>query len=139
MSFVRYFRRPARAFFVAVSLTFFTSFLIGSSEAAFAQCPNGQLLPGGSATTDLLINTPCTVVGLAGGVGVYVYHNVNIVDQGTLTFEDTRIDFHAESIIVESGGKLIAGSVMHPIGMNPAIEEEVGARVRFYLWGPSAD
>ena len=77
------------------------------------------------------------MVGLPGSIGVYVFHNVNIVAGGSLTFDDTRIDFHAESIIVENGGTLSAGTVMHPIGMNPPIKGEVGARVRIYLWGPS--
>ena len=95
-----------------------------------------MLLPGGSATTDLLIDTPCTVVGMSGGVGVYVFRNVNITaPNGSLTFEDTRIDFHAENIIIENGGTLQAGTVLHPIGMNPPIQGETGARLRIYLWG----
>jgi hypothetical protein len=115
--------------------------LLCSSVSAFAEgCPTGgELLPGGSTSTDLVINTTCRVVGLSGGVGVYVFHNVNIIAGGSLEFEDTRIDFHAESIIVESGGKLVAGTVSHPIGTNPPLNGEIGARLRIYLWGKAAD
>jgi hypothetical protein len=125
--------RPLRL----ISFSVLAILLIACANFAYAEnCPpSGMLLPGGSPTTDLVINTPCRVVGLPGGVGVYVFHNVNVVAGGTLTFEDTRIDFHAESIIVENGGKLEAGTILHPIGMNPAIPNEVGARVRIYLWG----
>ena len=133
----RIFRTTFHLFIPAIFIVFW----LGSTNFAFADtCPsNGQLLPGGSASTDLVISTPCTVVGLSGGIGVYVYHNVNIISGGSLAFEDTRIDFHAESIIVESGGKLSAGTVLHPIGQNPPIPKEVGARVRIYLWGQSSD
>jgi hypothetical protein len=125
-----------------VTITLLTVFCLCLSSAAFAdpQPCSGSLPPGGSSTTDLLVNGPCVVVGTPGAIGVYVFRNVNIVGpSGSLTFEDTRIDFHAENIIVESGGTLSAGTVMHPIGMNPPIMGEVGARVRIYLWGPSSD
>ena len=42
--------------------------------------------------------------------GVYVYRNVNIVNGGTLVFDDAAIDFHAHSILVERGGTLSAGA-----------------------------
>ena len=131
-----------RTMSTVVTIALVTAFCLCLSTAAFAdpQPCSGTLLPGGSTTTDLLVNGPCTVVGTSGAIGVYVFRNVNIVGpSGSLTFEDTRIDFHAESIIVESGGTLSAGTVMHPIGMNPPIMGEVGARVRIYLWGPSTD
>src|SRR5664280_2773881 len=111
-------RSLVRAMSVVMTIAVLTAFCMCSSSAAFAdpQPCNGSLLPGGSATTDLLVNGTCNVVGASGKVGVYVFHNVNIVAPGSLTFADTRIDFHAESIIVESGGKLAAGTVLHPIG-----------------------
>ena len=136
-----------RAMSLAMTIAILIIFCVCSANVSFAEvtyttqpCPaSGRLLPGGSATTDLLISTPCTVVGATRAIGVYVFHNVNIIAGGTLSFEDTRIDFHAESIIVESGGTLKAGTVDHPIGKNPPIPNEFGARVRIYLWGPSSD
>ena len=140
-------RRIVRAMSVAMAIAVLTALVVSSSNMAFAQittqpCPykgKTSLPPGGSATTDLLVNGPCTVDGTPDSVAVYVFRNVNIVAPGSLTFADTRIDFHAESIIVENGGTLAAGTVMHPIGMNPPIMGEVGARLRIYLWGPSTD
>ena len=124
-----------------MTITLLTALCLCLSSAAFAdpQTCSGQLPTGGSATTDLVVNGPCTVDGTPGAVAVYTFHNVNIIAPGWLTFADTRIDFHAESIIVENGGKLAAGTVLHPIGMNPPIAGEVGARVRIYLWGASTD
>ena len=114
-------RLIVRTISIVMTIAVLTAFCVCSSNVAFAATCSGSLLPGGSATTDLLVNSPCTVVGLSGSIGVYVFHNVNIVAGGSLTFEDTRIDFHAENIIVENGGTLSAGTVMHPIGMNPPI------------------
>ena len=134
-----------RAVGLAMTIAVVIAFCLCSAKAALAitytqvGCPSGSLLPGGSATTDLKIDNACTVTGDARRVGVYVYHNVNIVAGGTLSFEDTRIDFHAESIIVENGGTIKAGTVEHPIGRNPGIANEMGARVRIYLWGASGD
>ncbi len=134
--------RPiVRKMSTVVAIALLAIFCISLSSAAFAAplpC-SGSLPPGGSSTTDLLVNGPCTVDGTPGSVAVYVFRNVNIVGPGSLTFADTRIDFHAESIIIENGGKLEAGTVLHPIGMNPPTMGEVGARIRIYLWGPSTD
>ena len=132
-------RQIVRAMSLVMTIALLTAFSVCLSSAAFAAplpC-SGSLPPGGSSTTDLLVNGPCTVDGTPGSVAVYVFRNVNIVGPGSLTFEDTRIDFHAENIIVENGGTLAAGTVMHPIGMNPPIMGEVGARLRIYLWGPA--
>jgi hypothetical protein len=138
-----------RTFLTLRALFVFAIFSIAtftSSQAALGQTPtqfdqvscNGTAPPG-SPTTDLLVNGPCTVQGGNGVVAEYVFHNVNIVASGNLSFDDARIDFHAESIIVENGGKLTAGTVMQPIGTNPGIQGETGARVRIYLWGPASD
>ena len=128
-----------RAMTLAMTIAALTAFCLCSSNVSSATECSGQLSPGGSVTTDLLVNGTCTVVGDPRRVGVYIFHNVNIIAGGTLSFEDTRIDFHAESIIVENGGTIKAGTVDHPIGRNPPIAGEVGARVRIYLWGPSGD
>ena len=60
-----------RAMSLAMTIAVLIIFCVCSANVSFAtityttqSCPaSGQLLPGGSATTDLLINTPCTVVG----------------------------------------------------------------------------
>src|ERR1017187_1362510 len=92
-------RSLVRAMSVVMTITVLTAFCMCSSIAAFAdpQPCNGSLLPGGSPATDLLVNGTCTVVGLPGAVGVYVFHAVNIIAGGSLMFDDTRIDFHPES------------------------------------------
>ena len=134
--------RPASlsgAMSLAMTIAVLTAFCLCSANLSSAATCSGQLSPGGSKTTDLLVNGTCTVIGRDRGVGVYVFRNVNIIAGGTLSFEDTRIDFHAENIIVENGGTLRAGRVDHPIGQNPPIPGEVGARVRIYLWGPQND
>jgi hypothetical protein len=147
MSSLHCVRQIVRAMSVAMAIAVLTALVVSSSNMVFAQittqpCPykgKTSLPPGGSATTDLLVNGPCTVDGTPDSVAVYVFRTVNIVAPGSLTFADNRIDFHAESIIIENGGTLAAGTVMHPIGMNPPIMGEVGARLRIYLWGASTD
>jgi hypothetical protein len=137
----------SRAMSLAVAIAALATFGLFSAGVASAKdyatekCPaSGRLLPDtGSETTNLVIDTECRVVGKERQIGVYVYHNVNVIAGGTLSFEDTRIDFHAESILVENGGTIKAGTVDHPIGRNPPIPDEVGARVRIYLWGPMND
>ena len=108
----------SRAMTLAMTVAALSAFCLCSSNVSSAIECSGQLSPGGSVTTDLLVNGNCTVIGRPRSVGVYVYHNVNIIAGGTLSFEDTRIDFHAESIIVENGGTIKAGTVDHPIGRN---------------------
>ena len=67
-------------------------------------------LPAGDKDTDLEVTRgiQCIVDGSAGD-GTYVYRNVNVWN-GTLTFRDAKIDFHAHSILVENGGTLQADS-----------------------------
>ena len=136
----------SRAMYLAIAIVALATFCLSTANISFATdyrtipCPaNGILPPGGDVNTNLLISTHCTVSGEQRRIGVYVFHNVNIIAGGWLEFDDTRIDFHAESIIVENGGKLSAGRVDHLIGQNPPIAGEVGARVRIYLWGPASD
>ena len=70
----------------------------------------GNILPAGSVSTDLQISngTACVVDGSAANA-TYQYRNVNIWGGGSLTFADTKINFHAHSILVENGGTLQAG------------------------------
>jgi len=69
-------------------------------------CSGGTLDPG-DGTKDLLIAASCDV-----GAGVFQYRNVNIINEGTLTFLDEGAETHfwAKSILVESGGTLTAGT-----------------------------
>src|SRR5215469_1144417 len=95
---------------------------------------NNQHIQPGSTTSDLLVTGPCKVP-----VGTYVYQNVNIytapnaMSGGILTFDDAKIDFYAENIIVEAGGALIAGSQQTPIGT------ATGGQLTIHLWGPKTD
>ena len=73
-------------------------------------CNNpAHILPAGDKDTDLQVTNgiDCIVDGRA-AEGTYLYRNVNIWN-GTLTFRDAKIDFHAHSILVENGGTLEAG------------------------------
>lgn len=69
------------------------------------------------------VTGPCTV-----GPGTYQYHNVNIYHGGTLAFSDAKIDFWAESILVENQSSLIAGSPTQPIG-------SAGGLLTIHLYG----
>src|SRR5215475_3203179 len=97
---------------------------------------NGGNLPLGNGQ-DLQVTGPCLVT--AGDMGaVYNYHNVNIFTAagakqgGTLTFADARIRFYAESIVIENGGSLIAGTPTSPIGTS-------AGQVEIHLWGAPTD
>jgi hypothetical protein len=73
---------------------------------------SGNILPAGNpdGPKDLWIfaGITCVADGSVPG-GNYVYRNVNIWGNGSLTFKDTKINFHAHSILVENGGTLQAG------------------------------
>jgi hypothetical protein len=91
-----------------------------------------SLSPGsGSATTDLNVIGPCEVKA-----GTYTFRNVNIYSSGgsngSLNFDDAKIDFFAENIVIENNGSLIAGSPSAPIGTN-------GGVVTIHLWGAQTD
>ncbi|HEV3110706.1 MAG TPA: G8 domain-containing protein [Candidatus Binataceae bacterium] len=86
------------------------------------------------AGEDLEVTGDCQVTGQVAG-GKYWYRNVNIYTKprsnigGTLRFDDSVIDFHAQSILVENGGSLIAGSENdEPIGRN-------SGKLTIYLYG----
>ena len=77
--------------------------------------PNQQNLGGPQGDTNsqpnLTIAKPCWI----DSAGTYVYGNVNIIDGGSLEFKEpaaqgSQVNFWAKNIIVEKGGKLIAGS-----------------------------
>jgi hypothetical protein len=124
-------------------LMFVPTLLSTPALATVVTCDDGagEHLPAGDATTDLLVTGPCEVKA-----GLYTFHNVNIVKKsgadcaqqpancGTLAFDDdpAGINFFAESILIENGGSLIAGSPAAPIGTK-------GGTVTIHLWGKQSD
>src|SRR5262245_41881014 len=84
-------------------------------------CPGGVLDPG--AGEDIVLSASCSV-----GAGTYHYGVVNIINGGSLNFQDKVIHFWAQSVVVENGGSLIAGSTSTPIGQN-------GGLVTIHLYG----
>jgi hypothetical protein len=95
--------------------------------------------------TDLLVVGQCDVTTDPNQQGplVYAFHNVNIVSNGKLIFhDDYDIDFYAESILVENGGKLAAVSTQS--GFLPNLSKLATVlpfqkRLTFHLWGKEAD
>jgi G8 domain len=84
-------------------------------------------LPAGDhRDTDLRIDGVACVVPK----GTYVYRNVNIWGGGSLTFEDAEINFHAHSILVESGGTLEAGA---------GASGPVNGPISIWLYGAASD
>ena len=103
-----------RAFFATLGLALLLPAGLARPARADAlkveHCDNPtHTLPAGDKDTDLEVTRgiQCIVDGSAGD-GTYVYRNVNVWN-GTLTFRDAKIDFHAHSILVENGGTLQAG------------------------------
>ncbi len=122
--------KPGRLAFLFASLLLLVTIFSGR---ALAMTCNGGKLTSGDATTDLQVTGPCEVTA-----GTYTFHNVNIYSTdpgvtpgGTLTFDDAKIDFYAENIIVENFGSLIAGAP-NPIGT-------AGGALTIHLWGAAAD
>ena len=94
-------------------------------------CQGGSLPQGDMRTFDLVVSGACTADGMGGTLAMpalYVFHNINVVSGGSLTFLDKPIDFHLESMVIENNASVSAGSTMTPIGSN-------GGRLRIYLWG----
>ena len=84
--------------------------LIAGAARAQDPCPGGRL-PNVNLTP-VVIDKDCNVYG-----GGYDYADINIVAGGRLIFDGsgpTPTSFHARSIIIENGGKLIAGSLTDP-------------------------
>ncbi len=94
---------------------------VHDAVVATIEC-NGGAIAAGSGE-DLLVKGACTV-----GAGTYHYRNVNIIEPGSLTFDDAVIDFWAYGIIVENKASLIAGSDTAPIGM-------AGGKLTIHLYG----
>src|SRR5947208_4011311 len=132
-------RRSAESFITTASVLAFSSFLGWSllpinAQAAQVTCSGylSQVLTG--ANVDLIVNGKCSVPFGQN----YVFHNINVISGGTLQFADppntsidnSKTDLYAESIIVQNGGSLIAGTLrpFHPIGVS-------GGVVTIHLWG----
>ena len=142
-------RRGNSSFVVLVALLLT---VCASSHATVKKCgENGRevLKPFGNINddymTDLEVRGPCEVTTDPNQQGplVYAFHNVNILNNGQLIFKDDYdIDFYAESILVENGGKLIAISTQS--GLLPNVSMLSGAlpfqkRLTFHLWGGEDD
>jgi G8 domain len=106
----------------SIAISLLGAVFIASSGAALAApfpdpCPTGFLDKG--TGLDIVIYKECHV-----GAGTYNYRNVNIIQNGThkgkLVFDelipDVKIDFWANSILVENEGSLIAGTPAQPFG-----------------------
>ncbi len=131
------------------SLAILSTFLLAVSAVSSAlDCgANGPevLKPYGNIKdnymTDLVVKGRCDVNTDPNQQGplVYAFHNVNIVNNGQLIFhDDYDIDFYAESILVENGGKLVAISTKS--GFLPSLSRQKDAspfqkRLTFHLWG----
>ena len=103
----------------------------GVARAEPGSC-NGEISPkhqnlGGpkgdtNSQSDLKITKPCWI----DTAGTYVFGNINIVDGGSLEFrepaaEGSQVNFWAKNIIVENGGKLIAGTAKAPYGSRAGV------------------
>jgi hypothetical protein len=106
-------------FLMAVWLTVPT----GLAEARRGEPCVGGTLAQDQDGDDLLIEIDCTVAA-----GTYKFGNVNVINGGVLRFTDATTDFWAANILVESGGRLIAGSPGAPIGTNGVLT--------IHLYGP---
>jgi len=82
--------------------------------------------PPASGTPPALIVDSCLTVGS----GQYVYGYVNVIDGGTLYFQDDSgtIDFRANSVLVQQGGSVKAGSWCCPFGVH-------GGQLDIGIWG----
>ncbi|HEX7288012.1 MAG TPA: G8 domain-containing protein [Candidatus Angelobacter sp.] len=85
-------------------------------------CTTGRL-PNGNGEDLVIMTGTCTA-----GHGIYKFHNVNIHGGGELHFVDNGdTDFWAESILIEKGGSLTAGTADVPYGANGTLV--------IHLWG----
>jgi hypothetical protein len=113
-----------------------TLLLIAALAAAFCQPERAQAticaadpLPSGTGTTDLVVIGTCHVKA-----GTYKYKNVNVVvgksgSVGKLIFDDAASDFWAQSILVQNGAFLWAGTA-DGTNISP-----VAGPVTIHLWG----
>ncbi|MEW6145797.1 MAG: pentapeptide repeat-containing protein [Thermodesulfobacteriota bacterium] len=91
-------------------------------------CSEGKLAPG-DGTKDLLISAKCDV-----SAGVYLYQNVNVIQNGVLNFVDGGGETHfwAKSILVENNGTISAGTTQAPFGKNKSV-------LTIHLYGGDSD
>lgn len=119
---------------VAVDVATLATFQVHASLDVPVECPAAAPPPSCTTLTapspddapaDLLVDS-CLVVPS----GSYVYRYVNIVDGGTLYFQDDggTIDFRVASLLVEQGGTLQAGAWCQPFGSQ-------GGTLDIGLWG----
>src|SRR5262245_37446909 len=92
-------------------------------------CPKGQMSPGGllkggnknqDSARNLIVKGGTCKVNTAGS---FYYKAINILNGGVLQFTEPTTDkkdinFWASSIIIENGGKLVAGTKNAPFGSN---------------------
>ena len=103
------------------------------SAAATPTCGGGgarndQLRPGSAtAPTNLIVDGKCNV-----RAGTYYYANINVVNNGELSFDDAKIDLWTSGLIIENGGAVIAGDPGNP----PAVAAKpIAGPLTIHLWG----
>ena len=101
---------------------------VDANAADTDTCQTGRLTPG-DGTKDLFVSSRCDVPA-----GVFLYQNVNIIQNGVLVFADTGGETHfwAKSILVENGGTILAGTQQTPFGSNKGV-------LTFHLYGMESD
>jgi len=118
---------------IAILLSGFLMLPNGAMAQDTDTCAEGTLNPNpdSDGSDDLLITAPCNVTA-----GEHMYRNINILDNGELNFidEGAETKFWTKSILVENGGKLIAGtnSAAGAFGAN-------GGKLTIYLYGSKTD
>ena len=110
--------------FVAVSILAVAPHAMAQKKDRAQKC--GDIATAPSTTTEILKQHPdgglhdldvvgpltCTVTAASTGR----YGAVNIKSGGTLIFSDDKVNFEAESIVVQNGGALLAGTSAAPVG-----------------------
>ena len=117
-------------FFVLLFILILADVGIAQPETgATSTCTGGDIghLSNQGDPMSLIITGSCVVESS----GDYFYNYINILDGGTLEFKDANINFWANSILVENGGSLIAGTQSDPIGPDNTLT--------IYLYGSNTD
>ena len=96
---------------------------------ADAAPPTGCTALDPASATDPAQNLTLTTCVTA-GPGQYLFTYVNVLDGGVLWFEDAGglVDFRASSVLVERGGRVVAGRWCRPFGCG-------GGTLQIGLWG----
>ena len=111
------------------------SHLPGASECP-AYVPQGCTL----LTSPTQLPQPvrgCFYIQSTGGMP-WMFGNVNILEKGALYFvedPDNVIDVRFQSLLVEKGGVLQAGSADCPFGKQAAMQNKMGGKLSIGLWG----